>query len=89
MNEAEFRARAIASGFADFQHKEYSSDTDVPMHAHAFSVTLLVMDGEFSLQYADSKSTFLPGECCDLPATVLHAERAGPSGARVLLAKKI
>ena len=89
MTEAEFRTRAIANGFADFQHKKYSSDTDVSIHAHEFSVTLLVTEGEFALQYLDSKKTFLPGECCDLPATVLHAERAGIHGAKVLLAKKI
>ena len=89
MNEAEFRSRAIANGFADFQVKEYLSDTNVPMHTHEFAVTLLVTDGEFSLQYLDSKITFLPGECCDLPATVVHAERAGTNGAKVLLAKRI
>ena len=89
MNEVEFRAKAIANGFEDFQEKEYSSDTNVPMHAHEFSVTLLVTHGEFALQYLDSKKDFLPGECCDLPANVVHAERAGNDGAKVLLAKKM
>lgn len=89
MNESEFRAGAIADGYADFQTREYSSGHDVPLHTHDFSVRLLVTDGEFSLQYVDSKETFLAGECCELAAGVVHAERAGATGAKVLLSKKV
>ncbi len=89
MNEVEFRVRASANGFSDFQQKEYASDTDAPLHTHEFSASLVVLEGEFSLQYSDSKATFLPGECCELAANVLHAERAGSHGAKVLLAKKM
>jgi quercetin dioxygenase-like cupin family protein len=88
MTEAEFRAQAIANGFADFQVKHYASDLDGPLHTHAFAVTLLVTEGEFALQFEDRKDVFKTGECCNLPANVMHAERAGPKGAAVLLAKR-
>ena len=89
MTEAEFRAQAIANGFADFQTKQYASDIDVPLHTHNFAVTLLVTAGEFALQFEDRKAIFQTGECCNLAANVMHAERAGSKGAVVLLAKKV
>ena len=88
MTEAEFQTHATAKGFADFQVKHYASDIDGPLHTHNFAVTLLVTAGEFALQFEDRKATFQSGECCNLAANVLHAERAGSKGAVVLLAKK-
>lgn len=88
MTEAAFRAQAMANGFADFQIKHYASDIDGPLHTHDFAVTLLVTSGVFALQYEDRKDVFQAGECCNLAAHVVHAERAGPQGAVVLLAKK-
>ncbi|MBK5103963.1 MAG: hypothetical protein JJE42_06925 [Burkholderiales bacterium] len=88
MTEAEFRAQAIANGFSEFQVKHYVSDLDGPLHTHDFAVTLLVTEGEFALQFEDRKAIYQTGECCNLAANVMHAERAGPKGAVVLLAKK-
>lgn len=88
MTEAEFRAQAIANGFADVQIKHYASGIDGPLHTHNFAVTLLVTAGEFALQFEDRKAIFQTGECCNLAANVMHAERAGSKGAEVLLAKK-
>ena len=88
MTEAEFQTHAAANGFADFQVKHYASDIDGPLHTHNFAVTLLVTAGEFALQFEDRKAIFQSGECCNLAANVLHAERAGSQGAVVLLAKK-
>ncbi|MBE0613049.1 MAG: cupin domain-containing protein [Burkholderiales bacterium] len=88
MTESEFRAQAIANGFADFQTKHYASDLDGPLHTHNFAVTLLVTEGEFALQFEDRKDVFQTGECCNLAANVMHAERAGSQGAVVFLAKK-
>ena len=88
MTEAEFRALAMANGFADFQTKNYASDISGPLHTHDFAVTLLVTAGEFALQFEDRKDVYQAGECCTLAANVMHAERAGSKGAAVLLAKK-
>ena len=88
MTEAEFRAQATANGFADFLVKHYASDLDEPLHTHNFAVTLLVISGEFALQFEDRKAIFQTGECYNLAANVMHAERAGAQGAVALLAKK-
>jgi quercetin dioxygenase-like cupin family protein len=88
MTETEFRAQALENGFTDFQSKHYATDNDGPLHAHNFEVTLLVTAGEFALQFEDRKSIYQTGERCNLPANVMHAERAGSTGAEVILAKK-
>ena len=89
MNEQEFRSRAIANGFSDFQQKEYPFDTNPPLHSHEFSVTLIVTRGEFCLQFPNTTSMYSIGDYCDLPANTIHAERAGENGASVLLARKV
>jgi quercetin dioxygenase-like cupin family protein len=88
MNEDQFRQRAQDQGYVDMQMKDYVPNRDGPLHAHDFSVMLLVTAGQFSLAFEDGISHFLAGEVCELAAGVMHTERAGPAGATVLLAKR-
>ena len=88
MEEDEFRRRLSERGYAEPEVKAYAPGTDGPMHAHEFAVSLLVLDGEFTLARPDGTTTYRPGECCDLPAGAMHTERTGTEGARVLLGKK-
>lgn len=88
MNEEQFRQRAQELGYGDFQFKDYVPNTDGPLHTHEFSVMLLVVSGEFALAFEDGASNYRPGECCELAANVLHAERTGATGAQALLARK-
>jgi len=88
MNEDQFRQRAHAQGYADLQLKDYVPNRDGPLHTHDFSVMLLVLGGHFSLGFEDGATSYLPGEVCELAANVMHTERAGPEGAKVLLAKR-
>lgn len=88
MNEEQFHQRAQEQGYGDFQTKEYVPNNDGPLHTHAFSVMLLVVEGQFTLALEDSTTSYQPSEVCELAADVRHAERAGPTGAKVLLAKR-
>jgi quercetin dioxygenase-like cupin family protein len=89
MNEEQFRQRAQEQGYGDFQVKDYAPDRDGPLHTHEFSVMLLVVEGQFALGFEDGSITsYRPGEVCELAANVMHTERAGPTGAKVLLAKR-
>lgn len=88
MNEEQFRQRAREQGYGDVQAKSYDPNKDGPLHTHEFSVMLLVVEGQFSLAFEDGTKSYLPGEVCELAANVMHAERAGSSGAKVLLAKR-
>jgi len=88
MNEAQFRHRAREMGYGECQFKEFPPNTDGPLRTHEFSVMLLVVNGEFTLAFGSGSSTYRPGDCCELAADVVHAERTGASGARVLLGKR-
>lgn len=88
MNEEQFRQQLREKGYGEAQIKEYAPNTDGPMHTHDVSVMLLVLNGEFTLAQPNGATTYKPGECCELVAGAEHTERAGPEGARVLLARK-
>ena len=88
MNGEQFRQRAHDQGYGEVQAKDYVPNRDGPLHAHEFSVMLLVVGGEFSLAFEDGTTNYRPGEVCELAANVVHTERAGPTGAQVLLAKR-
>ena len=89
MNEQQFRERAHALGFTEILVKEYVANRDGPLHAHDFAVMLLILEGEFALGFEDGRADYRPGELCELAAHVVHTERAGPQGAKVLLAKRL
>ena len=88
MNEEQFRQRAQEQGYGAVETKDYVPNRDGPLHTHEFSVMLLVVEGQFALAFEDGKTDYRPGEVCDLAANVMHTERAGPMGAKVLLAKR-
>lgn len=88
MNEDQFRQRALEQGYGDLQAKDYVPNNDGALHTHDFSVMLLVVEGQFTLGFEDGSTSFQPGQLCELAANVRHTERAGPVGAKVLLAKR-
>jgi hypothetical protein len=87
-NEEQFHQRLREKGYGDGQFKEFAPDTGGPMHIRVFSVLLLAVRGEFTLARPDAAASYGPGQCFELPAGTEHAERTGPSGARVLPGKK-
>ncbi len=89
MNEEQFRERVQQLGFGDLQVKDYAPNRDGPLHAHEFAVMLLILEGQFALGFENGQTEYRPGELCELAATVMHTERAGPEGAKVLLAKRM
>ena len=88
MNEAVFRQRAQELGYGDIAYKNYPPHADGPLHTHEFGVMLLVIEGEFTLARSDEAVTYAPGGVCELAADVMHTERTGSAGARVLLGKR-
>ena len=88
MNEERFRQLAHEQGYGELQTKDYVPNQDGSFHAHEFSVMLWVVGGHFILAFEDGTTDYRPGEVCELAANVIHTERAGPAGAKVLLAKR-
>jgi len=88
MNEERIRQVAHEQGYVDLQSKDYVPNTDGPLHRHDFSVIVLIVEGHFTLAFENGTSNYLPGDVCELAANVMHTERAGPEGAKVLLANQ-
>lgn len=88
MNDDQFRQLAGEQGYRDFQTKDYAPHSDGALHTHEFSVMLLVLQGQFALGFEDGTTHYRPGEVCELGANIMHVERSGPTGAKVLLAKR-
>jgi len=88
MNQTEFRQMVQQHGYGEAQVTEYEPGLDNKMHTHDFSAMVLVLSGEFTLARESGAATFGPGECCEVEAGTVHAERTGPSGATVLVARK-
>lgn len=91
VTEAEFRAGLRRDGFDD----EIRITTYEPgkeggeLHCHEFSARLMVLSGEFTLNYENGPQTLTAGQCCQLDAGTMHAEcTTGTVGARVLAGLK-
>ena len=89
MNEEQFRQLAQERGYGDFQTKDHVPSNDSPLHTHDFSVMLLVVEGHFILAFKEGTSDYRVGDVCELDANVMHTERTGPTGARVLSARRV
>ena len=68
--------------------REYDANQSGELHTHEFSAILLVIRGEFKLAFEEATVNCVPGELHEVSAGILHDERAGPSGARILIATK-
>lgn len=88
MNKEEFTQQLKKLGYEEPRLREYAPDTSGELHAHEFSAMLLVVRGAFALAFEDETIDLSPGDAYEVPAGVLHDERAGADGAAVLLAKK-
>ncbi len=88
MNEAQFRQQLQEQGYGEAQSLEFQPNSVNDMHTHDFSAFAFVLSGEFTLVTEDGSVTHQPGEACTLAAGTLHSERAGASGATILIGKK-
>ncbi|MDX1800744.1 MAG: hypothetical protein R3303_07425 [Marinobacter sp.] len=88
MNETQFRIRLQENGFESPVVREYPPEADGDLHSHEFDVMLLVQQGPFILATESGDTVYQTAEVCELAAGVLHVERTGELGARVLLGKR-
>ena len=88
MNEAQFRRQLREQGYGEAQSLDFEPNSGNDMHAHDFSAFAFVLSGEFTLVTEDGSVTHRQGEACKLAAGTLHSEKAGASGATILIGKK-
>ncbi len=90
VTEEQFRAGLRRDGFDDeIRITSYDPGKDGgELHCHEFSARLMVLAGEFTLNYESGPQTLTAGQCCQLDAGTMHAECTGAVSARVLAGLK-
>lgn len=84
----EFSARATKAGFDEVIVREWAPDAVTQTHSHPFDVDAVVVRGEFWLTYGDQTRHIASGDRFDLARDVPHAERYGPEGATIWVARR-
>ncbi len=82
-----FTAQAMDEGFDEILVREWAPDLELASHTHAFAVSAQVVRGEFWLTVDGSTRHIAAGEGFRLARDVPHAERYGPQGATVWVAR--
>jgi quercetin dioxygenase-like cupin family protein len=88
MQQADFEAALRADGFGEPFTRRMEHDQSVPDHTHPFDARLFVLDGELIIAQGGTTRHYGPGEACEVPAHVTHAERFGPAGATFLVGRR-
>lgn len=87
MNADAFRAKAARRGMGPVAETAWAPETVNPPHAHDFAAMLLMLDGEIEVTVGGRTHRCAAGDTFSLAAGVTHSERAGPRGARFLVAR--
>ncbi len=82
-----FTAQALDEGFDEILVREWAPGLELDTHTHAFAVSARVVRGEFWLTVDGSTRHIAAGEGFRLARDVPHAERYGPLGATVWVAR--
>ena len=91
IDEAGFRAGLARDGYEPF---ERSWPAPAPgtapgeMHTHEFDARLLILEGAFTVTREGVPTTFRPGDICEVPAGMVHAEDVGPEGTRYVAGRR-
>lgn len=85
---AAFDADARARGFDEVLERRWPADAVLETHTHPFAVEALVVDGEMWLTVGGATRQLRPGDRFELERDVPHAERYGPEGAIVWVARR-
>ena len=83
----EFTAVSVEEGFDEILVREWAPGLELDTHSHAFAVSARVVRGEFWLTVDGSTRHIPAGQGFRLARDVPHAERYGPQGATVWVAR--
>lgn len=87
VTEAAFRQRMTDLGCPELREVAWTAEHSPALHHHDFDAHGLVLAGEFTLIGPHGDCLLRPGDQFALSAGILHTERAGPAGTRLLAAR--
>jgi quercetin dioxygenase-like cupin family protein len=85
---AAFEVEARAAGFDEVLEKHWDPGQSLDTHTHAFGVRLRVVRGDLSLRCGGETTALRAGDEFSLAAGLPHAERYGPEGATLWIARR-
>ena len=92
MTEDEYRADLASKGYRAPITKTWEADRLNDSHTHEYALYLLITEGEMTLEVEGSDGVdttkCAPGETIEVPAHVVHTERAGREGVTFWVAQK-
>ena len=88
MTYKEFEAAALADGFDEVLTREWAPGQVLATHSHPFGVRARVARGEFRLTEGDGVRHLRAGDDFELAPEVPHAERYGPEGTTLWVARR-
>jgi quercetin dioxygenase-like cupin family protein len=74
-------------GFDEIIIRQWAADLDTGIHQHPFDVSVVLVQGEFWLSVGPDVKHLKAGDAFRLAREVPHAERYGPEGATVWVAR--
>ncbi len=92
MTEDEYRDDVPKNEYQEPTTKTLEADRFNEAHTHDYALYLLITEGQITVEIEGEdgveKTTCAPGESIEVPAHVVHTERAGPKGATFWVARK-
>jgi hypothetical protein len=88
MTYEEFESAARAEGFDEVLPREWAAGQVLETHRHPFAVKAVVARGEFWLTEGECVRHLREGDDFELERELPHAERYGPDGATVWVARR-
>ena len=88
MDTKAFETKLKSDGYTEIEIKSYNPHPPNGEHRHHFSVSGLVLDGEFIVVRDQKPVAYRTGDIFAVPQGCLHGEEIGSKGARVLVGRK-
>jgi quercetin dioxygenase-like cupin family protein len=88
VDKTAFEAELRRDGYGEISVVRFEIGHDLPVHAHAYDVRALVIEGELTIVVGGKPRRYRPGEVFSLAAGCPHAEQAGPEGVRFLSGRR-
>jgi hypothetical protein len=85
---ASFERRALAAGYDEALERRWPPDASTPLHSHDFDADAVVAQGEMWLNVDGGTRHLLPSDSFTLARGTPHAERYGPDGAVLWVARR-
>jgi mannose-6-phosphate isomerase-like protein (cupin superfamily) len=89
VNTEAFTTAAKAAGYTEFYERDLTDALGPEPHTHDFDARLLVTGGSIALTIDSQTTTYRAGDQCEVPRGTVHAEKVGPDGVKLMVAKRV